>query len=78
MKGLKSMQVINTYRATAILSSGFIHDVCTVEHDAPDYHSFLAKVSEQFAQYDSCTLIQFEIVQRLDYTVKFVRGERVL
>lgn len=72
------MQVINTYRATAILTSGFTHDVCTVEHIEPDYHSFLAKVSEEFSQYDSCTLINFEIVQRLDYTVKFVRGERVL
>ena len=70
------------YRATVVLtnprSSSSFPDVFTVEHQAEDFNSFIAMVADEFSGYDECLITNIEVFSKSNYTVKYIKGERVL
>ena len=73
--------VIN-FRATLVImrkrSSYSAPYVLTIERRAKDFNSFLEMVSSQYCDCDELVITNIEIFDKSNYTVKYVKGERVL
>ena len=70
------------YRANVVisnrLSGSSFTDVFTVEREATDFNSFIAMVAAEYSSYDECLITNIEVFSKSYYTVKYVKGERVL
>jgi len=73
--------VIN-FRATLVVTrrrlSYSAPYVITIERKAKDFNSFLEMVSSQYCDCDELVITNIEIFDKSNYTVKYVKGERVL
>ena len=70
------------YRATVVLtnrlSGSSFADVFTVERQAEDINSFIAMVADKYSSYDECLITNIEVFSKYNYSVKYIKGERVL
>ena len=70
------------FRATLVItrkrSSYSAPYVLTIERRAKDFNSFLEMVSSQYCDCDELVITNIEIFDKSNYTVKYVKGERVL